>query len=44
MVTASYKSTPKVGEEAAGRIYRVTAVGFGPRSDVQVVMQALIRN
>lgn len=44
MVTANYKSTPKTGEEAAGRIYRVTAIGFGPRSDVQVVMQALIRN
>ena len=44
MVTASYKSAPKTGKEATERLYRVTAIGFGPRSDIQAAAQALIRN
>ena len=45
MVTASYKSAAPAGAQAAaGRLYRVTAIGFGPRSDIQVVVQAVYRN
>ena len=44
MVAASYKSAPKTGKEATERLYRVTAIGFGPRSDIQAAAQALIRN
>lgn len=44
MVTAGYKSAPKTGKEATERLYRVTAIGFGPRSDIQAAAQTLIRN
>jgi len=45
MVTANYKSAAPAGTLAAtGRLYRVTAMGFGPRGDIQAVMQAVFRN
>ncbi|MDR0274814.1 MAG: hypothetical protein LBI48_05665 [Burkholderiaceae bacterium] len=45
MVTANYKSAAPAGTLAAtGRLYRVTAMGFGPRSDIQTVAQAVYRN
>jgi len=45
MVTATYNSAAPTGTLAAtGRLYRVTAVGFGPRSDIQAVVQAVYRN
>lgn len=44
MVTATYKSAATTGKSAAERLYRVTAVGFGPRSDTQAVVQAIFRN
>ncbi len=45
MVTANYTSAAMAGTKAsAGRLYRVTAMGFGPRSDIQAVVQAIYRN
>ena len=45
MVTATYNSAPPSGTLAStGRLYRVTAMGFGPRSDIQAVVQAVYRN
>lgn len=45
MVGSSYASAGGAGTKAsAGKVYRVTAVGFGPRSDIQAVVQAIYRN
>ena len=45
MVTATYNSAPPAGMPAAtGRLYRATAVGFGPRSHIQAMVQAVYRN
>lgn len=44
MVTGNYKSAAKIGKSATERLYRVTAVGFGPRSDVQAAVQIIFRN
>jgi type IV pilus assembly protein PilX len=45
MVTARYPSAAPAGAQAAaGRLYRVTAIGFGPRGDIQAVAQAVYRN
>ncbi len=45
MVTAAYASAARAGSlAAASRLYRVTAIGFGPRSDIQTVVQTLYRN
>ena len=29
---------------ASGALYRVTSMGFGPRSDIQAVLQTIYRN
>lgn len=52
MVTARYSGAPPKSPSAptrnslagAGKLYRVTAIGFGPRSDIQAVVQTLYRN
>ncbi len=45
MVGSSYTSSPASGTKAsAGRVYRVTAVGFGPRRDIQAAVQSVYRN
>lgn len=45
MVGTSYQSAGAAGTKAAlDRLYRITAMGFGPRSDVQAVLQTVYRN
>jgi len=52
MVTAKYQgasptppsAAPRTSRAGADKIYRVTAIGFGPRSDIQAVVQTLYRN
>lgn len=45
MVGSSYASAAAAGTQAAaGKLYRVTALGFGPRSDIQAAAQILFRN
>ena len=43
-VTASYESAAPSGTRAGdGAVYRVTAMGFGPRSTTQAVLQTIYR-
>ena len=45
MVGSGYASAGGSGTRASsGRVFRVTALGFGPRSDIQAVVQAIYRN
>lgn len=45
MVGTNYASAAAAGSlGSTGRLYRVTAMGFGPRSDIQAVLQTLYRN
>ena len=45
MVTGQYNSALPEGGTAAGeQLYRVTAMGFGPRSTTQTVLQTIYRN
>ena len=45
MVTGQYNSALPEGGTASGeQLYRVTAMGFGPRSTTQTVLQTLYRN
>lgn len=45
MVGSSYDSALPDGSAAAGeQLYRVTAIGFGPRSTTQTVLQTIYRN
>lgn len=45
MVGTAYQSAGAAGTKAGqDRLYRVTAMGFGPRSDVQAVLQTVYRN
>lgn len=45
MVTGQYASAVPEGGTATGeQLYRVTAMGFGPRSTTQTVLQTLYRN
>lgn len=45
MVTGQYNSAMPEGDTATGeQLYRVTAMGFGPRSTTQTVLQTLYRN
>ena len=45
MVGSTYQSAGGAGTNAAkDRLYRVTAMGFGPRSDIQAVLQTIYRN
>lgn len=45
MVGSSYASAAAAGTlSSAGRLYRITAMGFGPRNDIQAVLQTLYRN
>lgn len=45
MVTGQYNSATPEGQAATGeQLYRVTAMGFGPRSTTQTVLQTLYRN
>lgn len=45
MVGTGYASAGAAGSQAAtNRLYRVTAMGFGPRSDIQAVLQTVYRN
>ncbi|WOP14943.1 pilus assembly PilX family protein [Ottowia sp. SB7-C50] len=43
MITSSYASAARAGA-VLNMPYRVTAIGFGPRSDIQAVVQTLYRN
>lgn len=44
-VGSQYASGATAGSKAAaGRVYRVTAMGFGPRSSTQAVLQTVYRN
>ena len=45
MVTGQYNSATPEGQATTGeQLYRVTAMGFGPRSTTQTVLQTLYRN
>ena len=46
MVTGGYTSasSDETVPAAAGSLYRVTGIGFGPRRDVQAVLQTVYRN
>ena len=45
MVTPGYTSAGAAGTKTnRGRVYRVTAMGFGPRGDIQAVLQTIYRN
>ena len=45
MVTGQYNSATPEGDTATGeQLYRVTAMGFGPRSTTQTVLQTIYRN
>ena len=45
MVGSGYQSSGGAGTKAAkDKLYRVTAMGFGPRSDIQAVLQTIYRN
>lgn len=45
MVTSVYNSALPEGSTASGeQLYRVTAMGFGPRSTTQTVLQTIYRN
>ena len=46
MTTSVYKtaSSDAGAKDAIGRLYRVTGMGFGPRSDIQAVLQTIYRN
>ena len=45
MVTGQYNSAAPEGDTASGeQLYRVTAMGFGPRSTTQTVLQTIYRN
>lgn len=45
MVTGQYNSAMPEGGTATGeQLYRITAMGFGPRSTTQTVLQTLYRN
>lgn len=46
MTTSVYKSSSGDADakDAVGRLYRVTGMGFGPRSDIQAVLQTVYRN
>ena len=46
MTTSVYKASSEGADakDAMGRLYRVTSMGFGPRSDIQAVLQTIYRN
>ena len=45
MVTANTGGATASGAKAStGSVYRITAMGFGPRSNVQAVLQTIYRN
>ena len=45
VVGSTYRSAGAAGTRAStDRLYRVTAMGFGPRSDIQAALQTIYRN
>ncbi len=46
MVGARYVSAadPSTTVKTGGRVYRITSLGFGPRKDIQAVVQSIYRN
>lgn len=45
MVGSAYASAAAAGTQgSAGHLFRITAMGFGPRTDIQAVLQTIYRN
>lgn len=42
--TTAHQQSPFIRDSSGLRLYRVTSMGFGPRSDIQAVLQTIYRN